>query len=160
MRKHTSFFSTAADVYEKPGYLDLVILSMATTSLMPVFLMCKQHPMQQVFHFQNTILEKTNFKSDGKDSSTYDYLHLPVQMPMNVCVCMCTRESNPRLQMSALRFSPQKPKVQLLVGKNLKARNLSPVLGGTPAFPESTISPPTTVTLSQSCHCQTSMDGQ
>lgn len=87
-------------------------------------------------------------------------------MPMNVCVCMCfrvqvcTHESNPQLQMSALRFSPQKPKVQLLMGKNLKTRNLSPVLGGTPAFPGSTISPPTTVTLSQSCPCQTSMDGQ
>ena len=38
-------FSTADDVYEKPGYVDLVILSMATTSLMSAFFMCRQHPM-------------------------------------------------------------------------------------------------------------------
>ena len=86
MRKHTSFFSTADDVYEKPGDLDLVILSMATTSLMSVFWMCRQHPMQQVFHFQNTIPGKTNLKSDGKDGSTCGS---PLDcVDPDICVCL------------------------------------------------------------------------
>lgn len=39
------------------------------------------------------------------------------------------------------------------MGKNLKTtKNLYSVLGCTPGFPESTISPATTVMLSQSCH--------
>ena len=63
---------------------------------------------------------------------------------MCLSVQVYTHEFKPQLPMSALRFSPQKPKVQLLMGKNLKTRNLYSVLGCTPGFPESTISPATT----------------
>ena len=79
---------------------------------------------------------------------------------MCLSVQVYTHEFKPQLPMSALRFSPQKPKVQLLMGKNLKTRNLYSVLGCTPGFPESTISPATTVMLCRSCHYQTSVDGQ